>query len=76
MSSIKDKLTQSVRQARSAQPAATPAPAKRARATPPRKAAKTTAAEQNTGATAPAKSLAAEPTPSGSTLFPQRVWPD
>lgn len=76
MSSIKDKLTQSVRQARNAQPAGAAAPAKRASATAARKTAKTAVAAANPDAAAPSKPLAAEPTPSGSTLFPQRVWPD
>ncbi|MGQ9862199.1 MAG: hypothetical protein ACUVSD_09375 [Thiobacillaceae bacterium] len=84
MSSIKDKLTQSVRQARSAQPAQ---PAKAARPAPARKSAAkvaepatkaVSAAEPSAqqGPQADGPRLMDEPASSASALFPQRVWPD
>ncbi|MBN2692726.1 MAG: hypothetical protein JXR43_12905 [Burkholderiaceae bacterium] len=87
MSSIKDKLTQSVRQARSSQPAkAAAGSASRSGAAPARKAAekpapaaKAALASKPTTQTASrpkAVSLAVEPASSATTLFPQRVWPD
>ncbi|ABE64937.1 conserved hypothetical protein (plasmid) [Nitrobacter hamburgensis X14] len=70
MTSIKDKLASSVRQAKTA---AEPAPADKAAAhkTPPSAATATKAAEP-----APADSLAAEPPSSVQELFPDRIWPD
>ncbi|MGC8806252.1 MAG: hypothetical protein ACP5QB_01730 [Thiomonas sp.] len=81
MSSIKDKLTQSVRQARSAQPAKTtsPAPVRKSAAKPAAPATKAASATQPAAQQVPGagtRRLAAEPTSSASTLFPQRVWPD
>lgn len=87
MSSIKDKLTQSVRQARSSQPAqAAAGSAPRSGAAPARKvtekpasAAKAAPAAKPTTQMASrpkAVSLAVEPVSSATTLFPQRVWPD
>lgn len=81
MSSIKDKLTQSVRQARTAQPAKTtsPTPVRKSAAKPAASVAKVASAAKPATQDAPkadALPLAAEPTSSASTLFPQRVWPD
>lgn len=72
MTSIKDKLASSVRQAKTA---AEPASADKAAAhkTPP---SATTAAKAAAAAPAPADSLAAEPPSSVQVLFPDRIWPD
>lgn len=85
MSSIKEKLTQSVRQARATQPVktasapardATPATKAASKPAPAVKAAAVAKPAPRTVAKAPAMPLAAEPASSASTLFPQRVWPD
>ena len=72
MTSIKDKLTNSVRQARSAQAPA----AKRAAPAKPAAKAAPKAASKPASASTMAKSSANDPKPSGSALFPQRIWPD
>ncbi len=74
MNRIKEKLAQSVRQARcapaAARPAKTPAkPAAKAAVEPAVKAAAPAAAARTGG-------IAGEPSASATTLFPQRVWPD
>lgn len=86
MSSIKDKLTQSVRTARGNPPAAKTAstsrvaaakPAVRAEAKPAAAPAPCKpAAARAPRAAAPAAGPGGEPPHSGGTLFPQRVWPD
>ena len=86
MTSIKDKLASSVRQAKSATPSKTAA-AKPLAAKPaaPRPAAK--GAKQTSTQPAPARQAAApariqgtganlEPASSAQALFPDRVWPD
>ena len=78
MNRIKDKLAQSVRQARCAPAAGRPAKAPvaaaaKAVAKPPAKPPVQAAAP---AAAAPTGSAAGEPRASAATLFPQRVWPD
>ncbi|MDE2130176.1 MAG: hypothetical protein KGJ74_10960 [Betaproteobacteria bacterium] len=81
MTSIKDKLASSVRQAKSA----TPSKAAAAKPAAPRPAAK--GAKQTSTQPAPARQAAApariqgtganlEPASSAQALFPDRVWPD
>ena len=79
MSSIKDKLTQSVRQARSSQPAkaaGTTARKTTEKSAPPVKSAPAPKAATRAAPKASASRLAAEPASSATTLFPQRIWPD
>ncbi|WP_079418022.1 hypothetical protein [Thiomonas intermedia] len=79
MSSIKDKLTQSVRQARSSQPVKTAGTAARKTAEKSAPAVKSAPAPKAATRPAPkaaASRLASEPASSATTLFPQRVWPD
>lgn len=79
MTSIKDKLTSSVRQAKTA---ADPAPAdKTEEQKAPRSASVTSTKEAPakpapSAKATPADSLAAEPPPSQQELFPDRIWPD
>jgi len=89
MTNVKDKLSASVRQARTLQqPAgedaaatATTAPTKKVAVTKPAAVAKPKAAPKPKPAAKPA-TAAVKPSsnidvqPSGSTLFPSRVWPD
>jgi hypothetical protein len=74
MTSIKDKLASSVRQAKSG---AEPAPAGKAepRKTP-RPASAANVDEAAATEPAPADSMAAEPPSSVEELFPDRIWPD
>ncbi|OYV38587.1 MAG: hypothetical protein B7Z83_03530 [Thiomonas sp. 20-64-5] len=77
MSSIKDKLTQSVRQARSAKTAradaVSPALARKPVAKPTAPVAKAAA---QSAPNVQVSRFATEPSSSAATLFPQRVWPD
>jgi hypothetical protein len=79
MTSIKDKLASSVRQAKTgAEPA--PAAEKAEANKTPRSTSATSTKEASTKEVstepAPADSLAAEPPPSIEELFPDRIWPD
>jgi hypothetical protein len=86
MSSIKDKLTQSVRQARDAQPVKTVRSSPSAHrvagkvaekpATAPQAAASKPAVRRTPAPVTVTGRVGAEPTATGSTLFPQRIWPD
>ncbi|GAB1717577.1 MAG: hypothetical protein NTAFB05_26190 [Nitrobacter sp.] len=74
MTSIKDKLASSVRQAKSG---AESAPAEKAETRKaPRSASATPATETAATEPAPADSMAAEPPWSVEELFPDRIWPD
>ena len=69
MTNLKDKLSASVRQAKAAQdPAAKPAASK--------PAAKPAAPKPATAQPKAAKAIGQDVATSGSTLFPDRVWPD
>ena len=71
MTSIKDKLASSVRQAKTG---AEPADKAEANKTP--RSTSATSAKEASAEPAPADSLAAEPPPSMHELFPDRIWPD
>lgn len=72
MTSIKDKLASSVRQAKTG---AEPTPAEKAETRKkPRSASATTKA--TAAKPVPPESLAAEPPDSRQELFPDRIWPD
>jgi hypothetical protein len=79
MTSIKDKLASSVRQAK---PGAEPASSGKAEAdnnkVEANKTPRSTSANSTKKASVspPADSLAAEPPPSIEELFPDRIWPD
>lgn len=76
MTSIKDKLASSVRQAKTG---AEPAPAgKEKEKTETRKAPRSASASNKAAAArpAPSESIAAEPPDSLQELFPDRIWPD
>jgi hypothetical protein len=79
MTSIKDKLASSVRQAKTgAEPASSgkvEADNKEEVHKTPR-AAPVASAKKKSATSAPADSLAAEPPPSVEELFPERIWPD
>lgn len=82
MTSIKDKLASSVRQAKTAADSAPNADKTEADKTP-RSASATKAAavepasaDSQAAEPAPADSLAAEPPSSVQELFPDRIWPD
>jgi hypothetical protein len=70
MTSIKDKLASSVRQAKTT---AESAPADKAETN---KTPRSTSAASTKASAEPADSLAAEPPPSVQELFPDRIWPD
>jgi hypothetical protein len=71
MTSIKDKLASSVRQAKTG---AEPIPEEK---TETRKTARSALTPAKTAAKrAPTESLAAEPPDSKQELFPDRIWPD
>ncbi|HKU70781.1 hypothetical protein GGQ85_000014 [Nitrobacter vulgaris] len=71
MTSIKDKLASSVRQAKTG---AEPIPEEK---TETRKTARSASTPAKTAAKrAPTESLAAEPPDSKQELFPDRIWPD
>lgn len=82
MTTIKDKLASSVRQARDAQSAAKPArkqsttrtDAKSAAAPAPKTVSKPT--QKPASGPAPGGDMHADPQPSSAVLFPSRVWPD
>lgn len=72
MTSIKDKLASSVRQAKTG---AEPAPAEKTETRKTPRSASTTA-KAAAAKRGPAESLAAEPPDSKQELFPDRIWPD
>jgi hypothetical protein len=75
MTSIKDKLASSVRQAKTgAEPAAADKTKIKTKNTPRSSSAASNA--ETSAKPAPADSLAAEPPPSVEELFPDRIWPD
>jgi hypothetical protein len=76
MTSIKDKLASSVRQAKTGAESA-PAEAEKEKAET-RKAPRSASATAKAAAAkpAPTESLAGEPPDSGQELFPDRIWPD
>jgi hypothetical protein len=78
MTSIKDKLASSVRQAKTgAEPAGAEKADKAAtRKAPPSDSAAATTTATADAAPAPEASLADEPPSSAQELFPGRVWPD
>lgn len=82
MTTLKDKLTNSVRQARDTQtPATTKSAAGKRPAAAAKPAAKAAAAPASKPASAPtqktnADDMHADPQPSAAVLFPGRVWPD
>jgi hypothetical protein len=74
MTSIKDKLANSVRQAKTG---AEPAPAaEKAEANKTPRSTPVASTKEASAAPAPADSLAAEPPSSVQELFPDRIWPD
>jgi hypothetical protein len=72
MTSIKDKLASSVRQAKTG---AEPTPEEKTETRKTARSASTTA-KAATAKRAPTESLAAEPPDSKHELFPDRIWPD
>jgi hypothetical protein len=76
MTSIKDKLASSVRQAKTGAEPAPAAEKAEANKTPRSTSAASTKEASAEPAPPPADSLAAEPPPSVEELFPDRIWPD
>ena len=76
MTSIKDKLASSVRQAKTGAEPAPAADKAEANKTPRSASAASTKEASAEPARPPADSLAAEPPPSVEELFPDRIWPD
>ena len=72
MTSIKDKLASSVRQAKTG---AEPAPAEKTETSKTPRSASATA-KAAAAKPAPTESLAAAPPDSEQQLFPDRIWPD
>lgn len=76
MTSIKDKLASSVRQAKTGAESASSGKAEADNKTEANKTPRSTSAKKASATSAPADSLAAEPPPSVEELFPERIWPD
>ena len=73
MTSNKDKLANSVRQAKTG---AEPGPADKAETNKTPRSTSATSTKEASAEPAPADSLAAEPPSSLQELFPDRIWPD
>lgn len=77
MSKLKDKLSANMRTVKADQEQAAPEQAKAASEKPAaRPAAKPAAGKPAKDATAGAKTVPGDVQPSGTALFPARVWPD
>jgi hypothetical protein len=79
MTSIKDKLASSVRQAKTGAESASSGKAEADNKVEANKTPRSTSVNSTKKASAvsaPADSLAAEPPPSVDELFPERIWPD
>ncbi len=76
MTSIKDKLASSVRQAKTGAESASSGKAEADNKVETNKTPRSTSAKKASATSAPADSLAAEPPPSVEELFPERIWPD